>query len=581
MTIGITGRPRFEIILGLCLAVITPAAFIWHLRPELGLGLIHKHLHYEAIVPLLPPLRPQAESAFVLNKLVGQPPQTRVYDFTVDLAWGAPDGVPRTMLVVNGMYPGPTIEANQADRLVVHVKNNLPNATSIHWHGLFQNGTNFYDGAVGITECGIPPGQSLTYNFTFGGFSGTTWWHSHSTQYTDGVSGALIVHPTLSPPPEFPSWDEEIVIQMADWYHRMSEDLLVDYLSVCVASPLAYICVQTLNGLGQYDSKGSYFSFTLQPNKTYRLRLINAGSFPSIRFSVDWHPLTLIEADGTMLEPVTVSGITVAVAQRYSVLLHTNATANENGTYWIRTILQDDMFKYKYFSNLNVRAILRYAGAPSLGLPGHPDSPDPGPGVDNALDVDGFTHLRPLIPEPSPEVTKVYTMTMSFQKISDARVLGFMNTTSWEIPRGDTTLLAVARNPKGYAPEGAIIAPVDQLMITEDSIQVVELRIDNLDDGDHPFHLHGLRPWLMGSAPGRYIGQSVDPHPLRRDTFVIPAFSYYIIRFVTDNPGLWAFHCHLVWHMAAGLLMQINSLPSKSAQFDIPQDIISQCAAAK
>lgn len=78
------------------------------------------------------------------------------------------------------MYPGPTIEANQGDRLIVHVQNNLPNATAIHWHGLvsladffkchsdltldkFQNGTNFYDGTEGITQCGIPPGESLTY----------------------------------------------------------------------------------------------------------------------------------------------------------------------------------------------------------------------------------------------------------------------------------------------------------------------------------------------------------------------------------------------------------------------------------
>ncbi|KAF8525913.1 multicopper oxidase-domain-containing protein, partial [Hysterangium stoloniferum] len=109
----------------------------------------------------LPPLRPQAESAFVLSRLVGQLPQTRVYDFTVDLALRSFTVYAESL--AQGIYPGPTIEANQADRLVVHVKNNLPNATSIHWHGLFQNGTNFYDGAVGITECGTSPGQSLTY----------------------------------------------------------------------------------------------------------------------------------------------------------------------------------------------------------------------------------------------------------------------------------------------------------------------------------------------------------------------------------------------------------------------------------
>jgi len=157
-----------------------------------------------------------------------------------------------------------------------------------------------------------------------------------------------------------------------------------------------------------------------------------------------------------------------------------------------------------------------------------------------------------------------------------------MNTTSWEPLKGNTTLLSARSNPNGYAATGGAIASGDQFMITEDSIQVVDLRIDNLDDGDHPFHLHGHRPWIMGTGAGRYIGQQLNStNPLRRDTILIPAYSYMVLRFVTDNPGLWAFHCHISWHMAAGLLMQINSLPSKSAQLDVPQDIISNCAALK
>ena len=108
----------------------------------------------------------------------------------------------------------------------------------------------------------------------------------------------------------------------------------------------------------------------------------------------------------------------------------------------------------------------------------------------------------------------------------------------------------------------------------------------------------------MGADVGRYQGQTLNStNPLRRDTMLIPAYSYMVLRFVTDNrtsvsiaypaacarsnihslidalAGLWAFHCHLVWHMAAGLLMQINSLPSKAAQLDMPQAIIDQCKA--
>ena len=100
--------------------------------------------------------------------------------------------------------------------------------------------------------------------------------------------------------------------------------------------------------------------YTIQRGKTYRLRLVNTGSFASIRFSVDDHPLTLIEADGTFLTPTQVSGVTIAVAQRYSVLLYANQTSVQNGTYWMRATLQSDMFTYNQpGQNVDIRGVLR------------------------------------------------------------------------------------------------------------------------------------------------------------------------------------------------------------------------------
>jgi FtsP/CotA-like multicopper oxidase with cupredoxin domain len=93
-------------------------------------------------------------------------------------------GVLRQMLVINGQFPGPLIEVNQGDRVLVNVTNNLSNASTIHWHGLYQNGTNWMDGTSGITQCPIPPGKSFLYNFTVENQYGTFWYHSHaSTQY--------------------------------------------------------------------------------------------------------------------------------------------------------------------------------------------------------------------------------------------------------------------------------------------------------------------------------------------------------------------------------------------------------------
>lgn len=103
----------------------------------------------------------------------------------------------------------------------------------------------------------------------------------------------------------------------------------------------------------------AHTQFTLEPNKTYRLRLVHTGSFASIRFSVDYHALTVVEVDGTLVAPYAVSGVTLAVAQRYSVLLTTNQTAGE-GKYWMRAGLQSDMFTYDQpGQNLDIRGVVR------------------------------------------------------------------------------------------------------------------------------------------------------------------------------------------------------------------------------
>jgi FtsP/CotA-like multicopper oxidase with cupredoxin domain len=87
------------------------------------------------------------------------------------------------------------------------------------------------------------------------------------------------------------------------------------------------------------------YQFTLEPNKTYRIQVVNTGSYATIRFSVDYYPLTIIKVDGTLVELYEVTGLTITVTQRYSVLIHTNQTKG-NGRYWMRTLLQSDMFTY-------------------------------------------------------------------------------------------------------------------------------------------------------------------------------------------------------------------------------------------
>ncbi|KIJ37210.1 multicopper oxidase [Sphaerobolus stellatus SS14] len=538
-------------------------------------------------VPNPLPYIPLNNHSFVLNGLAGQPPQTRVFNFVLSLGNGAPDGIEREMVVVNGQYPGPIIEANQYDHIVVNVQNLLPNATTLHWHGLYQNGTNYYDGNAAITECAIPPGKSMTYSFDLGEFSGTTWWQM---QYTDGVIGGIVVHPTARSPPGLPTWDEDVLVVMQDWYHQTAESLLVEYLSA--AGPLGTGAGNepvpdsaTLNGHGQYfsaGSGGSYFTFNFVRGKTYRIRLVNAGSLADIRFSIDNHPLTVIEADGTLIEPTTVAGVSLAVAQRYSVIVHANATANTNGLYWMRSTLLTDMFTYtEPGQNIDIRGVIRYTGShtPPGTLPNGIHSQDPGPGA--ALpDLALTTTLVPLMAQTPPPLNHQFTVSFEFDTLPDGSNRPFINNVSWVPLQGTSTLQQVMRNPGGYAPEGLSVAAGGQLIWTETSVQVVQVVVNNLDGGGHPFHLHGHSPWIIGSGPGTYVNQQFNPtNPMHRDTIFIPANSFVVLQFITNNPGLWAFHCHIAWHLMAGLLMQFNSLPFTSAHFNIPPAITTYCAA--
>lgn len=101
------------------------------------------------------------------------PAQVREYEWTITDGEGRPDGVLRPIMLINNQFPGPLIEMNEGDVLIVKLLNKASNATALHWHGIFQNGTNWMDGAAGVTQCPIAPGQSYQYKFNVTGQSGT------------------------------------------------------------------------------------------------------------------------------------------------------------------------------------------------------------------------------------------------------------------------------------------------------------------------------------------------------------------------------------------------------------------------
>ena len=251
--------------------------------------------------------------------------KTVTYDWAVGYVTVNPDGAAsRRAIGINGQWPCPAIKADVGDRVVINLKNSLPDEyTSLHFHGLFQKGTNDMDGPPGVVACEIAPGESFTYDFTINQ-PGTYWYHSHTSgQYPDGLRGPLIVNDPNSPYKG--QYDEEIVITVSDWYHSEMPGLVSQYLDADHnqegSEPVPYSAL--LN-----DAQD--IKLNVKPGKTYFIRTINMAAFSQVYLHFDQHNLTIIEIDGVYTEKKTVETVYVAVAQRYGVLLKTKPDASQN-----------------------------------------------------------------------------------------------------------------------------------------------------------------------------------------------------------------------------------------------------------
>lgn len=128
---------------------------------------------------------------------------TRTYDWTITRDYIQPDGYNKSVILINGQFPGPLLEANWGDWIEVTVTNQIEEVdegTTIHWHGMLQEQTPFMDGTPGVSQCPIAPESSFTYRFRAHMY-GSSWYHSHySAQYSGGLFGPIVIHGPLNQP---------------------------------------------------------------------------------------------------------------------------------------------------------------------------------------------------------------------------------------------------------------------------------------------------------------------------------------------------------------------------------------------
>ncbi|RYP73506.1 hypothetical protein DL769_004220 [Monosporascus sp. CRB-8-3] len=323
----------------------------------------------------------------------GARPAVREYVFNVSQALAAPDGFQKPMILVNGQSPGPLIEANTGDTVRVHVNNLMANwSTTIHWHGIDQKGTTWMDGVVGVSQCGIPPGRSFTYEFRVIDQRGTFWWHAHLS----------VIH---DPDEMVPETDAEKIIFVSDVYHTHGSVLLASYLNPTSkwvpfesgVEPLPDNLL--LNGQNTYDCSvtsttyppeerggsapprlctgGRRYATRVRPGSAVRLRLINASSFLSYWFSIDNHMLTIVELDGVEVAPLEGQrGVYLNVGQRVSVVVRADAPGPP-GNYMIRATLPRTCFlPYAPYASAGLERSAAYEARGVLSYDGAPD-PDP------------------------------------------------------------------------------------------------------------------------------------------------------------------------------------------------------------
>lgn len=587
------------------------------------------------------------------------PPQQREYHWTITDEELNPDGVYRPMKVINGQFPGPLIEVNEGDTLVVHVDNKGANSTSIHWHGLYQNGSNFMDGTVGVTQCPIAPGSNFTYTFKVDGQSGTYWYHGHhGPQASDGLYGPIVIHSKEERKMQKVQYSTDRIIMVSDHYYDLSGSLLYQYLQPDRENAEPVPASALMNGRGvrncddlpnrKCDNSTAGVgmpTLDLESGKNHRLRFINTGAFAEFQLQLDEHEFAVTEADGTDLTPRFYHRLNILPAQRYSLVFSANHTDQES--YWLRARMITHCFAEPNPElSPEIRAIVRYTN-PSAAAdlpPPEPTSRDWPEVVELQCHDMNSSELEPVVPNPPPVKADHQIYLRSNFEIGAWRLSrGFFNSSSWRAPVTSPSLhrfvdgsreknisfvhpfgsLRPPSLPPSDSNEGfgkgiaAQSSPVSlnaginsrafdtktELVYQTNGIQTVDILISNFDDGAHPFHLHGHKFWVLASGQGYppdhvsnlNFGQassfpstgSADggtgtvmnlKNPLYRDTATVTAFGWALLRFVADNAGVWAFHCHVTWHAEAGLLMQFAVRSEEMAQWEVPDEMRKMCS---
>lgn len=458
---------------------------------------------------------------------------------------------------------------------------------------MFFNGTNYYDGATGVTQCGIPSGQTLDYEIDTSLNHGTFWIHGHfNGQYVDGLRSPSIIFPKDKRTDNV-TWDEEYVVIASDWYHRQHQDMLdndfLTWTNPTGAEPVPesaaiYIAKdgKYIGNVAQGEGVNDDAKLAFEAGKTYRLRIVNQAALSMFHIAIEDHDIYVIETDGVEVEPYKVDMITISVAQRYSLLVKAKDTAGANRNYAMMFMQSEDMYDVVPEELiLNNTAQIVYNAAAEKAAP---ITFDEYPEIDD-------TWFKPIEKLPSAPADREIALHAFFDTFDDGTNRasftednGYQNST-YRFPQVPSIVSALSMGADANKVE--IYGKQTNAMVLN-HMEMIQLRVHNWDAGFHPFHLHGHTfQVLQKSFDIDSTDASINPafvetqdNPARRDTITIPPQGFVVLRFRADNPGAWFFHCHIDWHLSSGLAAVFIEAPEVMQKtLKMPQQMLDHCKA--
>ena len=504
-------------------------------------------------------------------------------------------GAPRVAVTVNDSVPAPTLRWREGDTVTLRVANRLQEETSIHWHGILLPAN--MDGVPGLSFNGIPPGETFTYRFTVRQ-AGTYWYHGHSAfQEQRGLYGALVIEPR---DPEPFRYDRDHVVMLSDWtdenpdrvftklkkqsdYYNYKRRTLVDFVRDArrrgfgdtFSDRLAWGDVR-MNPTDIADVTGATYTYLMnghapagnwtglfQPGERVRLRFINGSAMSYFDVRLPGLKMTVVAADGQYVHPVTVDEFRIGTAETVDVIVEPSGqdavtifaqsldrSGYACGTLAVRVGLQAPI------PDLDPRPLLTMAdmGHGGMGRDAHA-------GHDMRAMGGSAMQSHPPSERRNPLVDM---QTMSPASRLDDPGIGLRGNGRRVCTYSDLRSLFV--DPDGREPDRTVelhlTGHMERFVWSFDGVKFSDAEPVRLSYGErlrvvlvndtmmsHPIHLHGM--WSdVEDDDGRF--------QLRKHTVDMPPWTKRSFRVRADALGRWAFHCHLLYHMEAGMFREVR-----------------------